>query len=370
MRILLVEPFFGGSHRYFVDVVSRFSAHDLHTLTLPARFWKWRLSGSPFVLAPEFAQLPTRPDLLIFANTIDVAAFLALAGPAAMHLPSVVFFHENQITYPRSAQDVPDAHYGLINLTSMLATTETWFNSDYQKRELFAAIPPFLRQFPDFIPGNLLEKLAARASVLGLPIEPLPEVAAALPKGSALRILWNHRWEYDKGPEDFFAALERLVVEGVPFEVILLGEGFRRTPPVFDRAREMLGARLVRFGYCEDRKEYASWVRSADLVVSCAQHEFFGVSVAEAVLAGCFPILPNRLVYPDFIPKERHAEHLFGEAPELVGLLRQAARHVQDLRRKCPLPYYDSFKADKIVRSFDERCETLLESFREKGLGA
>lgn len=130
----------------------------------------------------------------------------------------------------------------------------------------------------------------------------------------------------------------------------------------------MLGPRLLRYGYCEERQEYAAWVRSADVVVSCAIHEFFGVSIAEAVLAGLYPILPNRLVYPDFIPKEHQAEHLYGEAPELVGLLRQAARHVPELRAKCPLPYYNAFSAQKVVADFDTRCEDLRRRFHETGL--
>jgi hypothetical protein len=36
-----------------------------------------------------------------------------------------------------------------------------------------------------------------------------------------------------------------------------------------------------------------------NIVVSTSLHEFYGISIIEAVRAGCVPLLPDRLSYPE-----------------------------------------------------------------------
>ncbi|HUV08345.1 MAG TPA: hypothetical protein VMX75_11490 [Spirochaetia bacterium] len=70
-------------------------------------------------------------------------------------------------------------------------------------------------------------------------------------------IIWNHWWEFDKGPEAFFCALDGALEEGSEFRLALLGENL-------------------------------------------------GISVVEAVRFGCLPLLPRRPSYPELIPGEFH----------------------------------------------------------------
>ena len=46
--------------------------------------------------------------------------------------------------------------------------------------------------------------------------------------------------------------------------------------------------------------DYYSLLKRAKVVVSFALQENFGFGIAEATMCGCFPVVPDRLVYPEF----------------------------------------------------------------------
>ncbi len=110
-------------------------------------------------------------------------------------------------------------------------------------------------------------------------------------------ILWNSRWEYDKQPAAFFDALAALEARGVDFRVIVIGEHIDPQAPDFVAAREKFAARALAWGYAPDLTTYRRRLWQADIVVSTAIQEFFGISVIEAMYCGCVPILPRRLSY-------------------------------------------------------------------------
>jgi glycosyltransferase involved in cell wall biosynthesis len=141
------------------------------------------------------------------------------------------------------------------------------------------------------------------------------------PCGAPL-ILWNQRWEYDKDPGTMLRALYALAEMGVQYRVALAGENFRVLPGEFSEARERLGGRLVHYGYAADAGEYAHLLWQADLVLSTALHEFFGVSIVEAMYCGCVPIVPHRLSYPELIPAALHQRCLYDDFAGLIGRLK------------------------------------------------
>ena len=61
------------------------------------------------------------------------------------------------------------------------------------------------------------------------------------------------------------------------------------------------------------KEEYYNLLGKAKVVVSFALQENFGYSIAEAVYLGCTPVLPNRLVYPEFY-EEVYLYNTFEEA--------------------------------------------------------
>jgi glycosyltransferase involved in cell wall biosynthesis len=333
MRILLVEPYCAGSHRAWAEGFASHSGHQVELLTLPGRFWKWRMQGGAVTLAERARDLGCVPDLVFASGMLNLPVFLALAGASLGGGPAAVYLHENQLTYPPPPGEKRDLTYGMINWLSMLAARRIFFNSSYHLRAWFDELPRMLKHFPDCDHLALVDRVREKAAVLGVGCDlrrldgdgedVLPEA------GTAPLVLWNQRWEYDKAPGTFLKALVALAGEGLEFRVALAGPSRRQETPQFDKAREGLGDRVIQFGYAEEER-YVRLLRRSDVVVSTARHEFFGVSIVEAIYAGCFPVLPNRLSYPELIPPEHHHHCLYEGFAGLLERLRWALSHTEE----------------------------------------
>ena len=305
MRLLLLDPFHAGSHAAFADGWARHSRHAFATLTLPGRHWTWRMRGAAVAFADRLAAgAPPGPfDAVVCTDMLDLAAFRGLAPPAVARLPSVVYFHENQLTYPSRAGDgsgraARDRHFAFTNLTTALAADAVWFNSAFHRDALLAAVGEFLPRLPDHRPRDVAGRVAAKSAVMHPGIEPLGR-RDGLRRPGPLRVAWVGRWEHDKRPDRFADALRRLAARGVDFRLTVLGERYRTAPPAFAAMGREFADRLDHRGYAESRDDYAAALRHADAVVSTADHEFFGLAVAEAASAGCVPVLPRSLAYPE-----------------------------------------------------------------------
>lgn len=338
-EILLLSPYHGGSHAAWADGYRRHSRHTVHILSLPARFWKWRMHGAAVTLARRFNEADHAPDLILATDMLDLAAFLALTRQRTSRVPVVLYMHENQLTYPlpsdgstgpmRRQLGERDRHYAFINYSSMLAADEVWFNSSYHLQSFFKALPPFLRHFPEYRELGSVKLLRQKSRVVpvGIDLQRLdhgrpPRPSSAEP-GPPPLIIWNQRWEYDKNPGAFFDALTELASEDIPFRVALCGQQYGRQPDEFTAGLRRLGERVVHAGYAPPAA-YARLLWEADIVISTAHHEFFGISILEAIYAHTLPLLPARLSYPELIPRRFHANCLYEDQDGLVTLLRQA----------------------------------------------
>lgn len=308
MRILAINAYHGGSHREFLQQWISHSCHDFTVLSLPPRHWKWRMQHAALTLADEvearYAE-GARWDVLFVTDMFDLTTFLGLVRVEISDLPRIVYFHENQWTYPVPANETRDLTYGFINLKTVISADALWFNSDFHRREFFQGSAEFLQRMPDYAPLELIDPLTQKSAVYSPGIQ---RVGQGDRKRGAqpLQILWVARWEYDKNPEQFCAAVSRLEAAGVEFRLSLLGQSTPEVPDCFLKLKMKLADRIDHWGFLERRSDYQQALQSADVVISTARHEFFGISILEAVEAGCLPILPERLSYPE----------IFAEAPE------------------------------------------------------
>ena len=317
IRVLALEPYYGGSHQAFLDNWQRGSRHDWTILTLPARKWKWRMRHAAVTFAEQLSNQSSRRnwDVLLCSDMLNLAEFRGLAPSSVLDMPAVAYFHENQLTYPVRYEDKRDFQFAITNMTTALAANEVWFNSAFHRDSFLGALEDMLAKMPDHRPSAAVARIREKSSIWPQGIDEFP------PRGERrqgpLRILWAARWEHDKAPEDFFEAVANLADRGLDFRLSVIGQQFREMPSVFKEAKEHFADRIDHWGYLPSRNDYMSVLSDADVIVSTARHEFFGVGVAEAIAAGALPLLPTRLAYPELLQLSAcpQARTFFYESP-------------------------------------------------------
>ena len=361
MKVLAIEPYYGGSHQAFLDGWRQHSVHDWTLLTLPAHHWKWRMRYGCVHFVQQMDALVRAGqmwDILVCSDMLDLAAFRGLAGSAVKQLPMVVYFHENQLTYPNQQDDPRDLHFAFTNFTTALAADQVWFNSQFHLNDFFAATREFLRKVPNASPEDLVDGIRRKAAVhhpgVAMPEDPSERTRTEpddLNATTPLHIAWAARWEHDKNPGLFFAALRELQRKRIAFQVSVFGQSFRDVPAEFQQAEREFSDHIRHWGFAADRSEYLRLLANADVFVSTAEHEFFGIAALEAMSLGLAPVLPDRLSYPELVAgtDEPHRWLYDGTVESLVNRLvdissnrstwlKPTARLAAHLRSRFSLP--------------------------------
>jgi glycosyltransferase involved in cell wall biosynthesis len=352
--VWLLSPYHTGSHRAWALGYQQHSRHQVRLITMAGRFWKWRMQGGAIELAAQCAPLlhsGPPPAAVIATDMVNLPAWLGLMrAHLPPQIPILYYMHENQLTYPLRAGEKTDLTYAMINWTSQIVADQVIFNSHYHAGAWFEAAPGLLKQFPDHNHLGLLQRVEAKSAVLPVGIDCRRIMEVVTPPIHPARqpdlplIMWNQRWEYDKNPKAFFDCLDRLQAQQVRFQLIVAGENFRNVPREFHRAREQLAGSVLHWGHIKAYADYIAWLQQADLVISTALHEFFGISILEAIVAGAFPLLPKRLSYPELIPETLHTACLYGDKDELTAMSAQrllAPRPAPPLLQQHILEHYD-----------------------------
>ncbi|NXO17669.1 GTDC1 protein, partial [Oriolus oriolus] len=427
MSVLLIEPFYGGSHKQLMDLLQEELQEDCVLCTLPAKKWHWKARTS----ALYFMQtVPANSNYrILFASSVLNLAELAALRPDLGKLKKVLYFHENQLAYPVQKCQERDFQYGYNQILSCLVADVVVFNSAFNMESFLKSIGKFMKLIPDHRPKDLEKIIRPKCQVLYFPVkfpdvsrfmpdhklprlkkvmgvkrngdayqseglpgqqesravmktsdahpesglcepqpglcptqhEGLPSLAAAPVQAEApestnpcqgedkqrltfnlsnilseldyqqrpLHIAWPHRWEHDKDPETFFKVLMKLKEQDLPFRVSVLGETFSEIPDIFSEARRVLGSSVLHWGYLPSKDDYFRALCTADVVISTAKHEFFGVAMIEAVHCGCYPLCPKALVYPEIFP----AEYLYSTPEQLFKRLQNFCKRPDIVRK-------------------------------------
>ncbi|XP_061300987.1 glycosyltransferase-like domain-containing protein 1 isoform X2 [Pezoporus flaviventris] len=436
MCVLLIEAFYGGSHKQLMDLLQEELQEDCVLCTLPAKKWHWRARTA----ALYFMQtVPISPNYrILFASSVLNLAELTALRPDLGKLKKVLYFHENQLVYPVQKCQERDFQYGYNQILSCLVADVVVFNSAFNMESFLTSIGKFMKLIPDHRPKDLEKMIRPKCQVLYFPVR-FPDVSRFMPEhklahfekvigvkrnGDAyqtvglpgqqkfralmktssaasksglcetqprlhttqheglpssltavarlneseasestnpcqeedkqhltfnlsnilneqdyqqrpLHIVWPHRWEHDKGPETFFEVLLKLKEKDLPFHVSVLGEAFSEIPDIFSEAKKVLGSSVLHWGYLPTKDDYFQALCMADVVISTAKHEFFGVAMVEAVYCGCYPLCPKALVYPEIFP----AEYLYSTPEQLFKRLQNFCKR-PDIVRKHLYKFY------------------------------
>ncbi|KAM7153563.1 tRNA-queuosine alpha-mannosyltransferase isoform 1-T11 [Macrochelys suwanniensis] len=434
MSILLIEAFYGGSHKQLADLLQE-EIGECVLYTLPAKKWHWRARTA----ALYFMQtVPANANYrILFASSVLNLTELIALRPDLGKLKKVLYFHENQLAYPVQKCQERDFQYGYNQILSCLVADIVVFNSAFNMESFLTSIGKFLKLIPDHRPKDLEKIIRPKCQVLYFPVR-FPDVSRFMPehklahlekitgvKGNGdtylfrglpfqqkyratgslmknsssspesglceaqsglrttqqerlqypltsleklnkseasestnqevpcqedkqhvtfnpcnllsgtdyqqrpLHIVWPHRWEHDKDPESFFKVLLKLKEMDLPFHVSVLGETFTDEPDIFSKAKKALESSVLHWGYLPSKDDYFQTLCMADVVISTAKHEFFGVAMIEAVYCGCYPLCPNALVYPEIFP----AEYLYSTPEQLFKRLQNFCKRPDIVRK-------------------------------------
>ena len=265
--------------------------------------FSWRVRGNALRFALEHQeQLAQSYDLIWATSLVDLATLRGLV-PSLAGIPSIVYFHENPFAYADSYRTTSSGDAQVTSLYSAMAADACIFNSRHNLSSFMSGIAAMLDKQPDEAPPGVVQSLLVKSHEIPVPLNSdVFEGGEPASEQGSLRILWNHRWGFDKGPDRLLAFIKALDKSDLDARLVLTGQRGRQIPNSLTEVIEHFGHRVALNQHESDREMYRARMAKADVVLSTAKHDFQGVEVMEAVAMGCVPLLPDRLSYPEHFP--------------------------------------------------------------------
>ena len=376
-KVLLLSAYDAQSHRHWHQMISnKCSNHySWHTLTLPARYFNWRIRGNSLSWAWNCKdELSSKYSGLLTTSMTDLSSLRGFI-PSLAHIPTIMYFHENQFCYPNSTSS---SHHKdqqriesqrvepqriepkIVTMYSALCADRLLFNSQFNCQSFLQGVEEFLKKMPDHKPADLHSALADKSHIVSVPLlfESSNPRLFSPNSFEPLILLWNHRWEFDKGPEQLYALLKELQRSGIDFKIHIIGQQFRNTPPIFNEISKAFKPQILTWGYQEDTQRYHQLLRESDIVLSTALHDFQGLSILEAVSQGCLPLVPNRLAYPEWFDQKfcyaSHLNNLTQEAKSAVNTLKSL------INTPCVSPSVDPFLWQNLQQEYQTHFQNVF----------
>lgn len=314
-RVLLLSAYDAISHQLWRKRLKElFTEYQWSELCLPPRHFTWRVRGNSLIWATTQREVLEQDyDLLIATSMVDLSSLRGFV-PNLASIPTLLYVHENQFEYPQNRSDRKNVEPLLVPLYAALCADTVAFNSNFNRSSFLKGAASLLKKLPEQFPSSIMTRL--NTSII-LPV-PLAETSPRLPEPNpqpdskdVLSVVWNHRWEFDKGPELLLAVTAAIKDQQLPVQLHIVGQQFREQPIEFkqinnflDKHVEETGIERGLFGFIEEKADYKQLLKTCDVVLSTAIHDFQGLAIQEACLMGCVPLTPDDLAYPEYIPEK------------------------------------------------------------------
>ena len=369
-KILLLSAYDAMSHTIWRRrLAAMFPEHKWTQLALPPRHFNWRIRGNSLQWALNEQDALTQDyDLLIATSMVDLASLRGFV-PSLSKIPTLLYFHENQFAYPvGNTQRSNNVEPQLVPLYSAYCADAVAFNSNYNRCTFLQGAKDLLEKLPDRLPEELLLRYQ-KSEVVPVPLKEVECLPDTRQPKEILDVIWNHRWEYDKGPKLLLLLTEQILQQRLPIRLHVVGQQFRSSPEEFQKIHGLLQQHASalaidpgNFGFIEDREQYTKLLRRCDVVLSTALHDFQGLSLQEACALGCTPLAPNKLVYPEYLESqflynydERNSDQ---ENCQAVLAPLKAWQQLQDNNTALPKINLDEYSQGKLrpeyARLFDK----------------
>lgn len=211
MSLLLLEAFYGGSHKQLIDLF-REHLKDCVAYTLPAKKWHWR----------------ARTSALFFMQAIPASpSYRLLPDHKLMLRPKSSGIDD--ISTPQGQQHICPG--GTVTPWPAESCTDEHEEGPFSEPPAAAAKARCLNPEPGGAASDQAEATSDSPNGGRGPPEAMvvkDEMTGG--KDRPLHIVWPHRWEHDKDPELFFKTLLTLKQRGLHFQLSVLGETFTDVP--------------------------------------------------------------------------------------------------------------------------------------------
>ena len=278
---------------------------QIDVVTAPPRHFSWRVRSNGLWFADKVKC--QRYDLIIATSMVELTALKALR-PELAATRTLVYWHENQFAYPPTNDKHNLVHIQLSSIMSALSADQLVFNSSYNLVSFFEGARQLAQRVPDTLTAKHIDKLAQHSRVIPIAIENhwVTETCENddLRDGKTIKVIWPHRWEFDKGLELLSAVLDR-ASDYPQLSFAICGQQFKRSPQSFIDAVDQADKRgqLWGRGY-QPLDRFKGMLAEANVVLSTSDHEFQGLSMLRGIAANCHAVAPNALVYPEYVTPE------------------------------------------------------------------